>query len=52
MKDSDRKKCAHVPCSCVTEEKYCSQSCKDAGSEEVEIGCSCGHASCATKVTS
>jgi hypothetical protein len=27
-------------------EKFCSDSCKDAGSEEVEIACDCGHAAC------
>jgi hypothetical protein len=40
--------CAHIPCSCVVSpgEKYCSESCEDAGSEEVEIACECGHATC------
>jgi hypothetical protein len=43
-----QNKCAHIPCLCVVAdgEKFCSESCQDAGSEEVEIACECGHASC------
>jgi len=45
------KKCAHVSCNCqVTEEKYCSQLCKDAGAEETEISCDCGHPACEVAV--
>ena len=46
--EREEKTCAHIPCSCVVPEgqKYCSQACKDAGSEDVEIACECGHASC------
>jgi hypothetical protein len=51
MSETDGKKCAHVPCACYSTDKFCSQSCKDAGSKEVEIGCDCGHPSCDTKVT-
>ena len=42
------KKCAHPSCNCTVKEgdKYCSQYCKDAGSDEVEIACDCGHPSC------
>jgi hypothetical protein len=41
-------KCAHPPCICVPPvgEKYCSQTCQEAGSEEVEIACDCGHPAC------
>lgn len=40
-------KCAHIPCLCMVEgETYCSESCQDAGSEEVEIACDCGHQAC------
>jgi hypothetical protein len=41
-------KCAHLPCICVPPEgeKYCTQFCKDAGSEETEIACDCGHPAC------
>jgi hypothetical protein len=43
------EKCAHVPCLCVPPkgEKYCSEPCKEAGSEETEIACECGHPACA-----
>ncbi len=42
------KKCAHPACSCIPEkgEKYCSSYCKDAGSDDVEISCDCGHPGC------
>jgi hypothetical protein len=45
---SDKKKCAHPACQCVPagDEKYCSQYCKDAGTEDVEISCDCGHEGC------
>jgi hypothetical protein len=41
-------KCAHEPCNCnvASGEKYCSDFCKDAGSNEVEIACDCGHPAC------
>jgi hypothetical protein len=41
-------KCAHPSCQCEISsgEKYCSQICKDAGSQEIEIGCECGHPAC------
>jgi hypothetical protein len=47
MKDR-QKTCAHLPCGCVVppDEKFCSESCRDAGSGEVEIECECGHATC------
>lgn len=48
---ADMKKCAHVPCTCQADQKYCSQLCKEAGSNEVEIACDCGHPSCAAEVT-
>ena len=40
--------CAHIPCRCaVTDgEKYCSESCRLAGDEEVEIACQCDHPAC------
>ena len=49
---SDPKKCAHVPCRCIAKsgDKYCSVACKDAGPEEVEIACPCGHPGCETTV--
>jgi hypothetical protein len=48
MKDLEQNTCAHIPCTCVVErgEKYCGDFCKNAGSEEVEIACECGHATC------
>jgi hypothetical protein len=50
MKETDNKKCAHVPCSCAAKDKYCSQACEDAGSRETEIACQCGHPGCAAQV--
>jgi len=43
-----QKACAHIPCRCTVPagQKYCGQVCKDAGSEDVEIACECGHAAC------
>ena len=48
MKDLEQTTCAHIPCTCVVDpgEEYCSDFCRDAGSEEVEIACECGHATC------
>jgi len=45
---STTKKCAHPSCNCQvnTDEKFCSQLCKDAGANENEIGCDCGHSAC------
>jgi hypothetical protein len=30
---------------------YCSQYCKDAGKDDVEISCDCGHAGCSLAET-
>lgn len=48
MRDLEQNTCAHIPCTCLVAsgEEYCSDFCRDAGSEEVEIACECGHASC------
>jgi len=48
MADTATKKCQHPSCQCViaSDQKYCSQLCKDAGSDEVEIACDCGHPAC------
>jgi hypothetical protein len=43
---AETKKCAHPMCKCMTTEKYCSNYCKDAGDDEVEIACDCGHPNC------
>jgi hypothetical protein len=47
-----QSKCAHPPCVCVPPEgeKYCRKVCKDAGSEETEIACDCGHPACTNEV--
>jgi hypothetical protein len=42
---AETKKCAHPACNCTTDEKYCSDYCRDAG-DEVEIACDCGHDVC------
>ncbi len=49
MAKDEQKKCAHLSCKCVvtSDEKYCSQLCKEAGADEVEITCDCGHPACA-----
>lgn len=49
MANETGKKCAHEICVCIPTDgkKYCSQFCEDAGSEEVEIACGCGHPACA-----
>jgi hypothetical protein len=48
MANRERTKCAHMPCLCDVSpgEEYCSDVCQDAGSEDVEVACQCGHASC------
>jgi len=48
MNYPEQNTCAHIPCNCVVKpgEKYCSDSCRDAGEDEVEIACECGHATC------
>lgn len=48
MKYPEEMTCAHIPCSCLVDpgEKYCSDSCREAGSDETEIACECGHATC------
>lgn len=45
MLNPKRKTCAHIPCRCEVPagEKFCGQSCADAGSEDVEIACECDH---------
>ncbi len=42
------RKCAHIPCLCEVSDgkKYCGETCRDAGSDDVEIACQCGHAAC------
>ena len=42
------KKCAHPACKCAApkNDDYCSQYCKDAGKDDVEISCDCGHTGC------
>jgi len=48
MTTNEQVKCAHLPCRCLVQsgDKYCSQACKEAGSQEVEIGCQGDHGSC------
>jgi hypothetical protein len=48
MNYPEQSRCEHIPCSCVVGpgEKYCSDRCREAGSDEVEIACECGHATC------
>jgi len=48
MTTNEQNKCAHVPCSCTAQagDKYCGETCREAGAEEVEIACSCNHGTC------
>ena len=48
MIDEQGKKCAHIPCRCNVPhgQQYCSQACREAGSEDVEIACQCAHPQC------
>lgn len=45
---AEQKKCAHPACACIPEKenKYCSTYCEDAGKDDVEISCDCGHPGC------
>jgi hypothetical protein len=42
------KMCAHIPCVCEVAygQEFCGDSCRLAGSEDVEIACQCDHAAC------
>jgi hypothetical protein len=42
------KKCAHPACNCqvAANQKFCTQYCEDAGDDEIEIFCDCGHPAC------
>jgi len=48
MANQKTKKCAHIPCLCDVPngQEYCGDICREAGSEDVEIACQCGHAAC------
>jgi hypothetical protein len=48
MTNLKTKKCAHIPCLCNVPigEEFCGESCRDAGSEDVEIACQCDHPAC------
>jgi len=48
MANQTAKKCAHLPrlCEVSKSEEYCGESCRDAGSEELEIACQCDHPAC------
>jgi hypothetical protein len=48
MANQRTRKCAHIPCLCDVQngQEYCGESCRDAGSEDVEIACQCDHPAC------
>ena len=48
MAKQEKTKCAHIPCirEVAPDQKYCRDACRDAGSEEVEVACQCGHTAC------
>lgn len=52
MAENEAKTCAHEPCNCTVPhgQKYCSDACKDAGANEVEIACACEHPACLNSV--
>ncbi len=52
MPEHEANTCAHEPCQCTVPagEKYCSDACRDAGREEVEIACQCNHPACPVSV--
>jgi hypothetical protein len=45
---AEPKKCAHPPCVCMAQKgsKYCGTFCEEAGKDDVEISCDCGHPGC------
>jgi hypothetical protein len=48
-----RTKCAHPPCTCKVNENglygaYCSEFCKQAGDNVIEVFCECHHIQCQT----
>jgi hypothetical protein len=48
MEIEEKTKCAHIPCVCEVAlgQEFCSEVCKNAGSEDVEIACECNHPAC------
>jgi len=52
MPSEEKKKCAHLPCGCEVKpsQKYCGQACENAGDQDVEIACECGHSTCPASV--
>jgi hypothetical protein len=48
MANKKMRKCAHIPCLCDVPdgEEYCGETCRDAGSDDVEIACQCDHPAC------
>jgi len=48
MANKKMKKWAHIPCLCDVAggEEYCGETCRDAGSADVEIACQCDHPAC------
>ena len=48
MANPEARKCAHLPCLCDVPRgiEYCSDSCRDAGIDDVEIACQCDHPAC------
>lgn len=48
MTKQKTNKCARIPCLCDVPigEEYCGETCRYAGSEDVEIACQCDHPAC------
>lgn len=40
--------CAHIACFCSVPigEEFCSDTCREAGSDGVEVACHCNHSAC------
>jgi hypothetical protein len=52
MANQESGVCAHIPCLCHVAKgiEYCSDSCRDAGSADVEVACHCNHTACPLKI--
>src|SRR5579859_3163366 len=48
MVDQEMKMCAHIACFCAVPsgEEFCSDSCRKAGIDGVEVACECAHSAC------
>lgn len=54
MTDKEIQMCAHITCFCSVPigEEFCCDSCRDAGSDDVEQACKCDHPACPLAIRS